>query len=66
VRRVGSSSAQNSGAITPTLDSLTSGKFAGCIEQDRDASKLPPDDLKSIRTLRTWMAAQIASLNKQR
>jgi predicted amidohydrolase YtcJ len=46
------------------LSSLTPGKFADCIELDRDPRELPPDDLQSIRVLRTWFAGKIVDLNR--
>jgi predicted amidohydrolase YtcJ len=46
------------------LGSLTPGKFADFIELDRDPRKLPPDDLKSIRVLRTWIAGKIVNPDK--
>jgi len=46
------------------LGSLAPGKFADFIELDRDPRKLPPDDLKSIRVLRTWIAGKIVYADK--
>ncbi len=45
------------------LGSLTPGKFADFIELDRDPRTIPPDDLKSIRVLRTWVAGKIVHRN---
>jgi predicted amidohydrolase YtcJ len=43
------------------LGSLTPGKFADFIELDRDPRQVPPDDLKSIRVLRTWIAGKLVA-----
>lgn len=43
------------------LGSLSPGKFADFIELDRDPRKLPPDELKSIKVLRTWIGGKIVS-----
>ncbi len=43
------------------LGSLSPGKFADFIELDRDPRKVPPDDLKSIRVLRTWIAGRVVA-----
>ncbi|MGB8694495.1 MAG: amidohydrolase [Steroidobacteraceae bacterium] len=46
------------------LGSLTPGKFADFIELDRDPRQVPPDDLKSIRVLRTWIAGKLVARRK--
>lgn len=43
------------------LGTLTPGKFADFIELDRDPRQVPPDDLQSIRVLRTWIAGKLVA-----
>lgn len=45
------------------LGSLAPGKCADFIELDRDPRKVAPDDLKSIRVMRTWVAGRIVYAN---
>jgi predicted amidohydrolase YtcJ len=46
------------------LGSLTPGKFADFIELDRDPRKVPPDELKSISVLRTWIAGKVVDVRQ--